>query len=57
MIELTFLRELMLVSQAYQKSAIFVTNVFFLNKGSKFQPNVCNGCHHSFMMFMIYEPY
>ena len=57
MIELTFLRELMLVSQAYQKSAIFVTNVFFLNKGSKFQPNVCNGCHHSFIMFMIYEPY
>ena len=25
---------------------------YFLNKGFKFQPNVCNWCHNLFMMFM-----
>ena len=24
----------------------------FLNKGFKFQPNICNWCHNLFMMFM-----
>ena len=33
MTELTFLKELMLIGQANQKSAIFVTNVFFLDEG------------------------
>ena len=33
MTELTFLKELMLIGQANQKSAIFVTNVFFLGEG------------------------
>ena len=37
MIELTFLKELMLIKQANQKSALYVTIVFFLNKGFKFQ--------------------
>ena len=43
-IELTFLKELMLLRQANQKSV--------LDKGFKFQPNVCNGCHDSLMMSM-----
>ena len=51
MIESTFLRELMLIRQASQKSAIFVTR-YNLNKGFNFQPNVCNGCHDSLMMSM-----
>ena len=25
-------------------------NWYFLNKGFKFQPNVCNGCHDLLMM-------
>ena len=41
MIELTFLKELMLIRQANQKSVIFVTIGFFLDKGFKFQTNVC----------------
>ena len=45
-IEMTFLKELMLIRQAYQKSVIFVTIChYFLDKGFKFQPNVCNRCH------------
>ena len=51
MIELTFLKELMLIRQVSQKSAIFVTK-YNLNKGFNFQPNVCNGCHDSLMMSM-----
>ena len=47
MIELTFLKEMMLIKQA---------NIFhywhFLNKGFKFQPNVCNRCHDLSMMSM-----
>ena len=42
MIELTFLKELMLIRLANQKSAIFVTLSIFLNKAFIFQPNVCN---------------
>ena len=33
MTELTCLKELMLIGQANQKSAIFVTDIFFLDKG------------------------
>ena len=25
---------------------------YFLNKGFKFQPDVCNGCHYVLMMYM-----
>ena len=38
MIELTFVKVLMLIGQ-------FVNNGIFLDKGFKFQPYVCNGCH------------
>ena len=44
-IDLTFLKKLMLVRQANQKSVIFVTIGAFLNKGFKFQPNAFNRCH------------
>ena len=50
MIELLFLKKLMLIRQANQKSATFVTNGIFLKNGFKFQPDVCNGCHHLLMM-------
>ena len=45
MIELTFLKELMLVSEANLKSVIFVTIGIFSNKGFKLQPNVCKRFH------------
>ena len=53
MIEFTFLKELMLIRQANQKSAIFVTIGISLNKGFMFQANVCNGCFDLFIMSII----
>ena len=50
MIKWTFLKELMLIKQVNQKSAIFVIIDIFLNKGFKFQPNVCNRCNDLLMM-------
>ena len=50
MAELTFLKELTLIRWANQKSATFVTIIIFLNKGLKFQPNVCSGCHDLLIM-------
>ena len=50
-----FLKELMLIRQVNQKSAIFVTIGIFLNKGFKFQLNVCNGCHDLLMMSMSFS--
>ena len=50
MIELTFLKELMLIRQANQKSMIFVTIGTFLHKGFKFQSYVCNRYHYLAMM-------
>ena len=48
-IELTFLKEL--IRQVHQKSVIFVTICYFLDKGFKFQPHWChNGCHNVLMM-------
>ena len=52
MIELTFLKESMLIRQANRKSAIFVTSDIFLDKGFNFQPHVFNGCHDLLMMSM-----
>ena len=53
MIELTFLKELMLIRQANQKSAIIATNgIFFTIYIFKFQPDVCDRCHDVLMMFM-----
>ena len=47
MIELTFLKKMMLIKQA---------NIFhywyFSNKGFKFQPNVCNRCNDLLMISM-----
>ena len=48
MIELKLLRELMLIRQVNQKSAIFVISNFS-NRGSNFQPNVCNRYHDLLM--------
>ena len=52
MTELTFLKELMLIGQGNQKSAIFVTNVFFFRWRFNFQPHVWNKCHDLLMMTM-----
>ena len=48
-IELTFLKELMLIKQVHQKSVVFVTILVFLDKGFKFEPSVCNRCHDLLM--------
>ena len=45
MIEFTFLKQLMLIKQANEKSATFVTIGIFLNKAFKFKPNFCNKCY------------
>ena len=50
--ELKFLRELILIRQANQKSVISVTTDIFLDKGFTFQLDVCNGCHDVSMMSM-----
>ena len=50
MIQLTFLKALILIKQLHHKSAIFVTNGIFLDKGFKFQPDVCNGYHDVLLM-------
>ena len=51
-IELTYVKELTLIKQANQKSAVLVTIGIFLNKGFKFEPNVCSRCHDLLMMSM-----
>ena len=44
----------MLIRKKNQKSAIFVTVVVaFLDKGFKFQPDVCNWCCETFMVLII----
>ena len=50
-----FLKELILIRQANQKSVIFVTIAFSLNKRFKFQPYVCNICHDLLVMFMNFS--
>ena len=52
MIELTFLKEFLVTKQMHQKSVIIFHYWYFLSKGFKFQPYVCNRCHHFFMMSM-----
>ena len=49
MIELTFLKELMLIKQVHQKSDV-CHYWYLLNYSFKFQPNVCNRCHDLLMM-------
>ena len=43
MIELAFLKILMLIEQVHQK-AQYLSLLAFLDKEFKFQPDVCNGC-------------
>ena len=52
MIDLTFLKELMLLKQEHQKSeTICICHYcYFLNSGFTFQPNVSNRCHDLLMM-------
>ena len=52
MIELMFLKELMLIRQANQKIVMFITIGIFLNKGVKFQSYVCNRCHNLLMILL-----
>ena len=52
MIELTFLKELMLIRHVNQKSAVFCHYWHFLDKGFHFQAHVCNGSHDLLMMSM-----
>ena len=52
MIELTLLKEMTLIEQANQSSAISVTIGSFLHKSFKYQLNVCNGRHDLLMMPM-----
>ena len=51
MIELTFLKMLMLIRQVNQECSIY-HYWYFLGKGFKFQPDVCNGCQDELMMSM-----
>ena len=44
-----FLKELIVIKQINQKSMIFATIDLFLDKGFKFQPDVCNRCHDVLM--------
>ena len=48
---MNFLKELMLIRQANRKSDI-CHYWYFLNKGFKFQPYVCNRCHDLLIMSM-----
>ena len=50
MIELTFLKDLILIKQAYQKNVIFLMIGIFFDKGFKLEPFVCNGCCNVLMM-------
>ena len=52
MIELTFLKELVLIKQVHQRSAILIIIGIFLDKGFKFQHFVYNDCHNVLMMSM-----
>ena len=52
MIELTFLKELMLMKQINQKSVVFATIGNLLDKCFKFQTYVCNGCLAVFITYL-----
>ena len=49
MIELTFLKELVLIKQVHQECDV-CHYCYFLNYSFKFQPNACNRCHDLLMM-------
>ena len=53
LIELTFLKEINKTSES--KECDICHNWNFLNKGFKFQPDVCNGCHDLLTMSMNFS--
>ena len=53
MIELRFLKELVLVSKASESKEFDICHYCFLDKDFKLQPNVCNGFHDVLMMSSI----
>ena len=46
MIELIFQKKSILIKQMHQKNVAFVIIAIFLDKGFKYEPYLCNGCHH-----------
>ena len=52
MIELIFLRILMLVVRQVHLKSIFCHYWYFLDRGFKFQPSVYNGLHDALVMFI-----
>ena len=50
MIELMFLKVLMLIRQVHLKSVLFATISIFLQKEFTFQLFFCSGCHDRLMM-------
>ena len=52
MVEMTFLKILMLTRQVHQKSVLFVTTVTFLDKGFMFQSSASNCFHDASMIYM-----
>ena len=57
MIELSFLKESILIKQVHQKSVMFVTIGVFFNCCFKFQPNVRNRCHDLLMILLFSDIY
>ena len=45
MVELAFLKVLMLIKKVHVESVLFATNCFFSYKGFNFQPALCKGFH------------
>ena len=52
MIKLTFLKKVMFIIQntSESKESHICDYWYFLDKGFKFQPDVCDGCHDVLMM-------
>ena len=55
MIELTYLKALMLIRQVNQKQCNVCHYWYFLDKRFKFQPDICNRCHNVLMMSMSFS--
>ena len=55
MIGLMCLKELVLMKQMHRKNVIFAIIGIFLDKGSKFEPYLYNGCHDLMQKAMKYN--
>ena len=53
LLELLFLKVLMLTRKGYQKGVLFI--IIFLDKGIKLKPETYNGCHNALMMFANFD--